>query len=186
MRRGSVTPEEEREQSEATQAAVKEALASVAPVVAENEEEKAEYQLEEAFAEDEEARALLQKQKALKQFTSLFADKVFFLSREVPRESVEFLILCFGGKIGWEGEGSPFSYTDPAITHVVMDRPTIPQPLPNRDYVQPQWLFDSVLPTGQAAAAASVAVRGQRGGGVDEGGSCDVDTRPSTRRSWTS
>ena len=64
MRRGSVTPEEEREQSEATQAAVKEALASVAPVVAENEEEKAEYQLEEAFAEDEEARALLQKQKA--------------------------------------------------------------------------------------------------------------------------
>ena len=119
MRRGSVTPEEEREQSEATQAAMKEALASVAPVVAENEEEKAEYQLEEAFAEDEEARAL-------------------------PRESVEFLILCFGGKIGWEGEGSPFSYTDPAITHVVMDRPTIPQPLPNRDYVQPQWLFDSV------------------------------------------
>ena len=144
MRRGSVTPEEEREQSEATQAAVKEALASVAPVVAENEEEKAEYQLEEAFAEDEEARALLQKQKALKQFTSLFADKVFFLSREAPRVAGEFLILCFGGKIGWEGEGSPFSYTDPAITHVVMDRPTIPQPLPNRDYVQPQWLFDSV------------------------------------------
>ena len=140
MRRGSVTPEEEREQSEATQAAVKEALASVAPVVAENEEETAEDQLEEAFAEDEEARALLQKQMAL----TLFTDKVFFLSREVPRESVEFLILCFGGKIGWEGEGSPFSYTDPAITHVVMDRPTIPQPLPNRDYVQPQWLFDSV------------------------------------------
>ena len=45
-----MTLEEEREQSEATQAAVKEALASVAPVVAENEEEKAEYQLAVAFA----------------------------------------------------------------------------------------------------------------------------------------
>lgn len=113
-------------------------------VVADQEEEQAEYQLEEAFAEDEEARALLQKQKALNQFTTLFAEKVFFLSREVPRENMEFLILCFGGKVGWEGEGSPYAYTSPSITHVVMDRPSVGEALPNRDYVQPQWLFDSV------------------------------------------
>ena len=117
---------------------------STTVVVADQEEEQAEYQLEEAFAEDEEARALLQKQKALSQFTTLFADKVFFLSREVPRENMEFLILCFGGKVGWEGEGSPYAYTSPSITHVVMDRPAVREALPNRDYVQPQWLFDSV------------------------------------------
>ena len=125
---------------------MKEILSSMpeSVVVADQEEEKEEYQLEEAFAEDDEAKALLQKQMELKQFTTLFNDKVFFISREVPRESVEFVILCFGGKIGWEGEGSPYSYTDPAITHVVMDRPAISQPLPNRDHVQPQWLFDCV------------------------------------------
>ena len=78
-----------------------------------------EYELDEAFAEDEEARALLKKQRDLKQFTSLFAGKVFFLSREVPRESVEFVILCFGGKIGWEGAGSPFSYADSASSKSV-------------------------------------------------------------------
>lgn len=122
---------------------MKQSLQSIAslPVPAAQEEE---YQLDEAFAEDEEARALLKKQRDLKQFTSLFANKVFFLSREVPRESVEFVILCFGGKIGWEGSGSPFSYADGAITHVIMDRPSVKQPLPNRDYVQPQWVFDSV------------------------------------------
>lgn len=120
--------------------AMKESLKSLASAP----ERDAEYQLDEAFAEDEEARALLKKQRDLKQFTTLFANKVFFISREVPRETVEFVILCFGGKIGWEGAGSPFSYSDPAVTHVIMDRPSVKQPIANRDYVQPQWVFDSV------------------------------------------
>lgn len=80
----------------------------------------------------------------MRSFINLFSGSVFFLSREVPRENVEFLILSFGGKVGWEGAGSPFSYTDPSITHVVMDRPCISDRIANRDYVQPQWLFDCV------------------------------------------
>lgn len=124
---------------------MKENLQSLTTVtLADDTKKEEEYQLDEAFAEDDEAKALLQKQIELKQFTNLFSNCVFFISREVPRENVEFLILCFGGKIGWEGESSPFSYTDNSITHVIMDRPTISQKIENRDYVQPQWLFDSV------------------------------------------
>ena len=46
---------------------MKEAMKSLASAP----ERDAEYQLDEAFAEDEEARALLKKQRDLKQFTTL-------------------------------------------------------------------------------------------------------------------
>ena len=53
---------------------------------------------------------------------NLFGGLYFFISREVPRESLEFIIRCFGGEIAWQGEGSPYTYADPRITHVIMDR----------------------------------------------------------------
>ena len=136
--------EKEEEESEQNKAALKENLQVLTSINMNDSTVEEEYQLDEAFAEDDEAKALLKKQIELKQFTNLFSNFVFFISREVPRENVEFLILCFGGKIGWEGENSPYSYTDSAITHVIMDRPTIAQKIDNRDYVQPQWLFDCV------------------------------------------
>lgn len=136
---------EEMDKSEKQQENLKQNLQSLATItLADQAHKDEEYQLDEAFAEDDEAKALLQKQIELKQFTNLFSDMVFFISREVPRENVEFLILAFGGKIGWEGEGSPYSLTDSAITHVVMDRPTISNKMENREYVQPQWLYDCV------------------------------------------
>ena len=75
----------------------------------------------------------------------LFAGLVFYLNREVPRESLEFVILSFGGAVGWAGDGSPFSVSDPSITHEVVDRPTPPRTqVPTREYLQPQWVYDCV------------------------------------------
>jgi len=34
---------------------------------------------------------------------AIFKTMVFFLSSEVPRYSLEFIILCMGGKVFWEG-----------------------------------------------------------------------------------
>ena len=106
------------------------------------------YELEEAFAESEEARELLRKQREAKQRTQLFAGKVFFLAREVPRGMLEFVLRSFGGKVGWEGPHSPLSPADPTITHVIVDRPApsagLGSPRGDREFVQPQWGLDCV------------------------------------------
>ena len=104
--------------------------------------------MEEAFAESEEARELLRKQREAKQRTQLFAGKVFFLAREVPRGMLEFVLRSFGGKVGWEGPHSPLSPADPSITHVIVDRPApsagLGSPRGDREFVQPQWVLDCV------------------------------------------
>jgi len=78
----------------------------------------------------------------------LFHNLTFFLSREVPRGYLELIILSYGGKVGWEGQDSPISISDPSITHHIVDRPkllpsytSLPQ---NREFVQPQWIVDCV------------------------------------------
>ncbi|KAI1613567.1 Pescadillo N-terminus-domain-containing protein [Exophiala viscosa] len=105
--------------------------------------------------------------------STLFSPCVFFISREAPRHSIEFLLRAFGCKrVGWDtvlGEGA-FTHeeTDPRITHQIVDRPALAQPLPSlegqetsktdqnlqvvkpgfimpgRIYVQPQWVWDCV------------------------------------------
>ncbi|KAL2757062.1 hypothetical protein ACRALDRAFT_1062686 [Sodiomyces alcalophilus JCM 7366] len=100
----------------------------------------------------------------------LFANCTFFLSRESPRQPLEFLLRAFGCKrIGWDavlGEGAfTTDERDPSITHQVVDRPVVQaaaqgdgeaqdnqtsqklganQRIPGRIYVQPQWVWDSV------------------------------------------
>ncbi|ONM08031.1 pescadillo-related [Zea mays] len=49
----------------------------------------------------------------------LFKNLKFYLSREVPRESLLFIIPAFGGTVSWEGEGAPFKEIDEDITHQV-------------------------------------------------------------------
>ncbi|KAI8324330.1 hypothetical protein GQ54DRAFT_256668 [Martensiomyces pterosporus] len=77
----------------------------------------------------------------------LFGKQVFFLSREVPRYSLEFVIRAFGGRLGWHsssGGGSPYSENDDAITVQIADRPIQGHQFLNRVYVQPQWVYDSI------------------------------------------
>lgn len=76
--------------------------------------------------------------------TALFKNTKFFLSREVPRESLLFVIPAFGGVVSWEGEGAPFSESDQSITHQIVDRPTQGRRFLSREYVQPQWVYDSI------------------------------------------
>jgi pescadillo protein len=101
--------------------------------------------------------------------STLFSNFTFFLSRETPRQPLEFILRAFGCKrIGWDavlGEGA-FTHNDldPSITHQVVDRPPIqvdPEEeqvednqtaqrlkpgsrVPGRIYVQPQWVWDSI------------------------------------------
>eukprot|EP01026_Neomeris_dumetosa_P001856 TRINITY_DN10481_c0_g1_i5.p1 TRINITY_DN10481_c0_g1~~TRINITY_DN10481_c0_g1_i5.p1 ORF type:complete len:700 (-),score=123.62 TRINITY_DN10481_c0_g1_i5:388-2466(-) len=75
---------------------------------------------------------------------TLFKGFYFFLGREVPKEPLMLAIRSFGGVVGWEGEESPFQQNDDRITHQVMDRPQIKNQREDREYVQPQWVFDSI------------------------------------------
>ncbi|CAN8236419.1 unnamed protein product [Cochlearia groenlandica] len=84
--------------------------------------------------EDEETRACKSLFKALK----------FFLSREVPRESLLFVLPAFGGMVSWEGEGAPFKEDDESITHHIIDKPSSGHMYLSREYVQPQWIYDCV------------------------------------------
>lgn len=80
--------------------------------------------------------------------TNLFQKLRFFVNREVPLPWMQFCILSFGGAVGWENEISPYQNMNESITHHIVDRPVDPtQPLysiASREYVQPQWVLDSI------------------------------------------
>ncbi|KAH7532464.1 pescadillo homolog [Ziziphus jujuba] len=74
----------------------------------------------------------------------LFRTMKFYLSREVPRESLLFVIPAFGGMVSWEGDDAPFGEGDENITHQIVDRPTQAHRILSREYVQPQWIYDCI------------------------------------------
>ncbi|KAI5808569.1 ribosome biogenesis protein Pescadillo [Peziza echinospora] len=99
--------------------------------------------------------------------TKIFAPFTFYLSRETPRTSLEFILRSFGCKrIGWDAVLGDGAYTenerDPNITHQVVDRPPqLANPdedtemsgntqlvrggrIPGRIYVQPQYIWDCI------------------------------------------
>ncbi|KAK4055815.1 mRNA-binding ribosome synthesis protein nop7 [Microbotryomycetes sp. JL221] len=101
---------------------------------------------------------------AAKASATLFQGYFFYLSREVTRPTLEFVIRSFGGQVGWDavlGAGSPFDENDARITHHVIDRPVVPGQAPRshpgkRAYIQPQWVVDCInkktlLPTDEYA-----------------------------------
>ncbi|SPR01083.1 Pescadillo like protein [Plasmodiophora brassicae] len=72
-----------------------------------------------------------------------FRDTVVLLSREVPSDVLEFVLTAGGARVIHE-EDYDASVDGDAVTHQIVDRPAIVgEPHPNRDYVQPQWVFDS-------------------------------------------
>ncbi|CAG8453632.1 1007_t:CDS:2 [Paraglomus occultum] len=84
---------------------------------------------------------------SLATFQNIFSSLKFYLSREVPRYSLEFVIKSFGGEVGWDssvGAGSAFDENDETITHQVVDRPNVEEKYENRVYIQPQWVYDCV------------------------------------------
>ncbi|GAA6043382.1 hypothetical protein JCM8097_005296 [Rhodosporidiobolus ruineniae] len=83
--------------------------------------------------------------------TDLFQPYFFYLSREVTRPTLEFVIRSFGGRVGWDavlGAGSPYKEDDARITHHILDRPVLPSSAAShpgkRAYVQPQWVVDCI------------------------------------------
>eukprot|EP01087_Luapelamoeba_hula_P010535 TRINITY_DN278_c0_g1_i2.p1 TRINITY_DN278_c0_g1~~TRINITY_DN278_c0_g1_i2.p1 ORF type:complete len:674 (+),score=172.67 TRINITY_DN278_c0_g1_i2:121-2142(+) len=89
-------------------------------------------------------------------YSQLFQGLHFFLGREVPYESLEFVIRSFGGRVSWESSIDNITEGDASVTHSVSDRPTLTHKFLNREYIQPQWIYDSVnvcalLPTHEYA-----------------------------------
>lgn len=69
----------------------------------------------------EEFKAVFEESESKNQ-GKLFDKCVFYLNREVPRTSLEFVILSFGGQVYWEGDESEMDENDSKITHFVTDR----------------------------------------------------------------
>jgi len=69
----------------------------------------------------------------------IFHGLTFFVSRECPRNPIEFVVTSFGGKC-------TFNEEVPTITHFITDRNEVKKDskTPDREYVQPQWIFDCV------------------------------------------
>ena len=79
----------------------------------------------------EGADVLPQPQISGAEAANLFMPFTFFLSRETPRQPLEFILRAFGCKrVGWDavlGDGAfTHNESDPTITHQVVDRPSLP------------------------------------------------------------
>lgn len=122
--------------------------ASLARVFSSVEDEEAQldqFPVEGEDIENMEAREKEQKRQETQ--TKLFEGLKFFFNREVPRESLAFIIRCFGGQVSWDKSvciGSTYDVTDETITHQIVDRPNIDKQYISRYYIQPQWVFDCV------------------------------------------
>jgi len=103
-------------------------------------DEQAEDQVNDLL-ESEELRRIQTKNVQNKR---LFENLVFFLSREVNKDIFEFCIKSFGGKVFYHIDNFDSDlYNNTEITHVITDRPSIVA-VSNREYVQPQWICDSI------------------------------------------
>jgi pescadillo protein len=114
-----------------------------ATVISENITEKIaeeKYKISTEFDEDEDVKKINDKNKDA--HVNLFKGLVFFCSREVPRYSLEFVILSFGGQVTWETDAG---YQANKVTHMIVDRdPKFFKIEKNKEYIQPQWVYDCV------------------------------------------
>ncbi|XP_063951629.1 pescadillo-like [Lytechinus pictus] len=97
--------------------------------------------------DEETVKKAREERDEMKRFKKLFEGCKFFLSREVPREAITFVIRCFGGQVSWGKTmfvGAPYEVSDETITHQIIDRPQQEKQYLSRYYIQPQWVFDCV------------------------------------------
>ena len=121
----------------------------------------------------DDADVLAQPQAGGNEAGALFAPFTFFLSRETPRQPLEFILRAFGCKrIGWDAVLGDGAFTnieaDSTITHQIVDRPPVTSfteetqvsespsdpssrmvvkpghRVPGRTYIQPQWVWDCI------------------------------------------
>ncbi|CAI9630727.1 ribosome biogenesis protein pescadillo [Alternaria burnsii] len=146
-----------------------ESTTAVAKVATEDDEEEANDEIDKFEPTAPDADILPQPQASSAEIASLFAPFTFYLSRETPRASLEFILKAFGCKrVGWDGTLGDGAFTtnesDPNITHQIVDRPALSNGtsngddedaaapkvqwpysmMPGRTYVQPQWVWDSI------------------------------------------
>lgn len=115
----------------------------------EQDDEDLDFSLEDNKQEDDSHSVLNAAQLGASKsaLQKLFDNQYFYLSREVPRNSLLFSVQSLGGVVGWDntiGAGSPYQADDSRVTFQITDRPIIPNPVEGRTYVQPQWVYDSV------------------------------------------
>lgn len=73
----------------------------------------------------------------------LFKGKTFLLGREVPIESLEFVLLSGGAQVLREDQLTEDEIRNAQVDYQVMDRPILQHKLFSRTYIQPQWVYDS-------------------------------------------
>lgn len=85
-------------------------------------------------------KKLTQKEEHAKKQREIFSKAVFLLNRETPIYIMQYLILSFGGMYVTEEDKDHGL----KITHQVVDRPMVGKLDSTREYVQPQWIVDSL------------------------------------------
>eukprot|EP00795_Rhopilema_esculentum_P015350 gene15350-6582_t len=126
------------------------ALTNTLATLAQDHEDEAtidEFTSEAGSKEAEQEQAFRKEREELEAFNNLFSDQKIFISREVPREPLTFIVRSFGGEVSWDpisGHGAPYKEGDQSITMQIMDRPLPKKTYLSRHYVQPQWVFDCV------------------------------------------
>jgi len=94
---------------------------------------------------------LSKKHEQMRRQRKLFSKCTFLFNREVPAYCLQYLILSFGGSFVTLDDLDANPNTK--ITHHVMDRAISIKKENNREYIQPQYIIDSLnnlflLPTG--------------------------------------
>lgn len=76
----------------------------------------------------------------------ILAGRKVFISREVSRKAMSFVLQCLGATVSFVREDgtAPITEDDPVLTHQIVDRPALGRMFVDREYVQPQWVFDSL------------------------------------------
>ncbi|XP_072163473.1 pescadillo homolog [Diadema setosum] len=112
-----------------------------------HDEDQEEVLIAGGTVDEETVKKAREEREKTKRFKKLFEGCKFFLSREVPREAITFVIRCFGGRVSWDKTmymGATYDVDDESITHQIVDRPQQEKQFLSRYYVQPQWVFDCV------------------------------------------
>ena len=96
--------------------------------------------------ESEEINKIKKIEEENSKLKNLFKNYVFFIGREIQcKEIFQMIIQSCGGIFCDESEYSCYDSKDEHITHFVTDRPeNVIEMKKNKEYVQPQWIFDSL------------------------------------------